>query len=1043
MKGLKTAHLVCAIAWLAAACLAARPALAQTLTTGTLSGSIVDQQGGALPGVTVNAVHDPTGTQYAATTDGEGRFQMLNVRVGGPYSVTATLSGFSDQRQSDIMVSLGEARKVDFRMGVAAVAETITVVGQSVFSETRAGTAANVPQAAIEALPTISRSLTDMARTSPYFNESNSNGGDSFISVAGRNNRYNSISIDGAVNNDVFGLAASGTPGGQTGTQPISIDAIQELQLVVAPYDVRQGMFSGGAVNAVTKSGSNAFSGSAFFYSRNQSLVGAIPSVTDATVKTKVGTFNDRQGGFSFGGPVVHNKAFFFGNLDLGRKQTPSGWSADGSTGQSFGHTAEVQRLVSILKSQYNYDAGSLGEFSKRGNSDKIFVRADLNLASNHQLTVRNNYVNGIADQSGTTPSQLIYIMPGNFYQIGDKLTSTVGQLNSTFNNMYNEVRLTYQRERNKRDPGKAFPHVQVDLSDAVSNLRAGAELSSQANELDQDIWEFTDDLTLQRGSHTITIGTHNEFFKFRNLFLQNRYGNYRFSSLDQLSAGIAGLYNYTFSNTSDPLQAARFKVRQFGFYAGDQWRARGNLTMTYGMRFDIPVFPDKPNANPVAINSFGYGTDVTPSPAMYSPRVGFNWDMSNGTSRRRQIRGGIGLFSGRTPYVWLSNQYGNTGVDFTSINTGAFLATKAIPFVADPNAQPRSVVGSAAGVQTINVIDPDYQFPTVLRGNLATDHELGFWGLVGTAEVLFSSNVKEIKYQNLNYVQNRTLSDGRPAYTKLVSTVNDVVLLTNTSEGGQWSFSYKLDRPFRNGLFAGGSYLYGQSESIMDGTSSVAYSNWAGVYTGGDVNNPVLRTSDFDVRHRISLNAAIPIPLWKALRSTASFYYNSQSGRPYTIVFNTDLNTDGRTTNDLLFVPATQDQVLVTNGTWATLDAFLSNDDATKNYRGQIVPRNAGRAPWRNELSFRYAVNIPTRGKTRVDVSMDVFNLLNALNEDNGWIFYPNFGGPTIIPASVDAATGKFSYNLATISGPTFRTFTRDDLRSRWQMQWGARVRF
>ena len=1042
MKVFRFSRVVCALGLLAAVGLAG-PVSAQTLTTGTLSGTILDQQGGVLPGVTVSAVHEPTGTQYTAVTDGDGRFQILNVRVGGPYTLTAALSGFADQKQSDVTVTLGDARNVDFKLGVAALAETITVTGQSVFSETRAGTASNVSQAVLDALPTISRSLTDMARTSPYFNEANTNGGDSFLSVAGRNNRYNSISIDGAVNNDVFGLAASGTPGGQTGTQPIGYDAIQELQLVVAPYDVRQGMFSGGAVNAITKSGSNTYSGSAFFYSRNQSLVGVIPSVTDPNAETKVGQFSDRQGGFSLGGPIVRNKAFFFGNLDLGRKQTPNGWSANGTSGQNFGHQAEVERLTNILRNAYGYDPGGLDEFSKRGNSDKIFVRADFNLASNHQLTVRNNYVYGIADQSGTNPSQLIYIMPGNFYEIGDRLTSTVGQLNSTFNNMYNELRITYQRERNKRDPGQAFPHIQVDLADAVSNLRAGAELSSQANELDQDIWEFTDDLTLLRGSHTITLGTHNEFFKFRNLFIQNRWGQYRFASLDALQQGIAGLYNYNFSNTSDPLQAARFRVRQFGFYAGDQWRMRPNLTVTYGMRFDIPVFPDEPSANPVAVNSFGYATNVTPSPTMYSPRVGFNWDLSGSMNRRQQIRGGIGLFSGRTPYVWLSNQYSNTGVDFTAINTGGFLASKTIPFVSDPNNQPTSVVGSTAGNQTINAIDPDYQFPSVLRGNLASDHELGIWGLVGTAEVLFSSNVKEIKYENLNYVQNRTLPDGRPGYTRMVPTVNDVVLLTNTDQGGQWSFSYKLDRPFRNGFMAGGSYLYGQAESIMDGTSSVAYSNWAGTYVSGDINNPPLRTSDFDIRHRISLNAVVPVPLWKELTSYASVYYNVQSGRGYTIVANTDVNGDGRTTNDLIFVPASADQVLVTNGTWATLDAFLANDAATKDYRGQIVPRNAGRAPWRNEMSFTYAVNIPTRSKAKVDVRMDITNLLNLFNDSSAWIFYPNFGGPTIIPITVDAATGKYSYNLATISSPTFRTFTRDDLRSRWQMQWGARVRF
>jgi hypothetical protein len=968
-----------------------------------------------------------------------------NVRVGGPYTVTAALSGFKEQKEANTTVSLGEEKTLEFKMPIATLSETVTVIGQSVFSETRAGTASNVHEEALEALPTISRSLTDFARTSPHFNETNSNGGDSFLSVAGRNNRYNNIQIDGAVNNDLFGLAASGTPGGQTGTQPISLDAIQELQLVVAPYDVRQGGFSGGSINAITKSGSNTFNGTAYFFSRNQNLVGKIPSATDASVLTKVGRFKDQQGGFSEGGPIVRNKAFFFANVDIGRKQTPNGFSANGSTGQPWGHQAEVERVVSILKTQYGYEPGGLDEFSKRGNSDKVFVRTDFNVSPKNQLTIRNNYINGLADQSGTTPSQLIYILPGNFYQIGDKLTSTVGQLNSTWTQAFNELRVTYQRERNQRDPGQPFPHIQIDLAVGSSNnIRAGSELSSQANRLNQDIVEITDDLTMLRGKHTITIGTHNELFKFFNVFVQNYFGQYRFASIDLFAQGLAGSFNHNFSNTSDPVQPAEFAVHQFGVYAGDQWRARSNFTLTYGVRFDVPQFPDTPHANPLAVSTYGFATDIAPAPKMFSPRAGFNWDLSNGSANRRQVRGGLGLFAGRTPYVWLSNQYSNTGVDFTALAV-TFNNANRLTFVADPTRQPTSIPGGVAGNQTINVVDPDYQFPSVLRGNVAYDHQLGFWGLIGTGEVLFSSNVKEIKYQNLNYIPSGApRQDGRTAYTKKLSTVNDVLLLTNTSgEGGQWSLSYKLERPFKKGFYAGGSYLYGRAKSTMDGTSSVALSNWRGTYVGLDANSPPLTTSNFDVRHRVNFSASVPIPLFRDLKSTASVYYNGQSGGPYSIIFTGDANGDATTTNDLIFVPATEGQVNVSNGTWATLDAFLSNDDATKNHRGEILPRNAGRAPWSNSLNFRYAVSVPTGGRTKVDVTMDLSNLLNLFDNTKGAIYYANFGGPTIIGISVDPTTGKYTYNLSTISSPTFSTFTRDDLRSRWQAQWGLRVRF
>ena len=1044
------ARLACAIGAVLALVLAVDPVSAQTVTNGTLSGVVTDQQGGALPGVTVVAVHEPTGTRYEAVSGADGRFTLPNVRVGGPYTVTATLSGFKDQTRSNTTVSLGEEKSLEFKMPIATLSETVNVVGQSTFSETRAGTASNVSQTALEGLPTISRSLTDFARTSPHFNEQNSNGGDSFLSVAGRNNRYNNIQIDGAVNNDLFGLAASGTPGGQTGTQPISLDALAELQLVVAPYDVRQGGFSGGSINAVTRSGTNSVSGTGYWFGRSEALVGKIGSLTDKSVTTAVGRFKDQQGGFSLGGPIVQNKAFYFGNLDLGRKTTPNGFSASGATGQPFGHTAEVQQVLDIAKNQYGYDAGGLDEFSKRGNSDKVFVRADFNLSPKNQLVVRNNYVHGLADQSGTTPSNIIYVTPGNFYAIDDSLTSTVGQLNSTWSNAFNEARITYQRERNFRDPGTPFPHVQVDLADG-SNVRLGSELSSQANRLNQDIVELTDDYTMLRGKHTITIGTHNELFKFLNVFVQNFWGQYRFSSVANFQAGIAQQFNHNFSNDpSNPTLPAEFAVRQFGVYAGDQWRAASNFTVTYGMRFDLPQFPDVPHANPLGEATFGYRTDIAPAPKMYSPRAGFNWDLSNGGGKRSQVRGGAGIFAGRTPYVWLSNQYSNTGVDFTALAV-PFNAANRVTFVADPNAQPTSL--GTAGNQTINFIDPDYQYPTVVRGNLAYDHDLGFFGLIGTGEVLFASNLKEIKYQNINYRQIGTRSDGRPVYTRVLPSVNDAVLLTNTDQGGQWSLSYMLSRPFRNGFQINGSYLYGRAKSIMDGTSSVAYSNWAGTYVSGDINNPPLTTSDFDVKNRVTISAAKTIPLFKGLTSVASVYYNGQNGRPYTIVFNGDANSDGRATNDLIFVPATEDQVNVINGTWAQLDAFLSADPAASQYRGQIMPRNAARAPWVNTMNVRYAVNIPTGGNTKVEATIDVQNFLNLLNSEWGWAYYPNFGGPTIIGYSGVDATGKYIYNLNTITGATFvnqgvnwgvpGTFTRDDLRSRWQMQWGLRVRF
>jgi hypothetical protein len=1045
--GYAAAALLCAVlAW-------SRPAAAQTVTTGSISGVIVDPQGGVLPGVTVTAVHEPTGTQYPGLTDAQGHFEIPNVRVGGPYVVTATLSGFRDQTERVVNVGLGEAKTLEFKLALASVSESVTVTAEvPVIDVTRAGTASNIQRDSIENLPTIQRSLFDFARTSPFVNlTQDSAGGEQYISVAGRNNRYNNMQIDGAVNNDVFGLAANGAPGGQAGTQPISLDAIQEIQVVVSPYDVRQGGFSGGGVNAVTRSGANSFNGTGYWYQRSQNLVGTIPAVetvgTPNPADLPFGTFSDRQAGFSIGGPIVRNRAFFFSNFDFGRKTNPAGFSVSGNSGQPWSHQSDVQQITDIARTVYGYDTGNLDEVSQPTNNDKYFVRGDFNLAKGQQLTARMNYINAFRQLTTSgIPSNQVYALPNDYYKFRDKNLGIVSQLNSTFGSTFNELRVTYQRVRDAREnPTPIFPYVRVDLPDG-NNVRLGSENSSHANQLNQDIVELTDDLTFVRGNHTWTVGTHNEFFKFWNLFIQNLYGNYEFYTVDNFRQGISQFYSVSFSNTADPNLAAQFSVRQFGGYIGDQWRAKSNLSVTYGLRLDRPNFPDTPRANPLTVADFGYATDVVPAPLMWSPRAGFNWDLSNGGTRRSQVRGGFGFFTGRTPYVWLSNQYGNTGLDFTNISTSNNAANR-IAFVADPNNQPRTVTGGTPGRQTVNMIDPNYKYPEVLRGNIAYDRDLGILGLIGTGEFLYTSTVKDIDYKNLNYVPVGQLPDGRTTYAKKDANLNDAILLLNTDKGDSWTAAVKIERPFRGGYNFSGSYLYGQAHAVNDGTASTAGSNWANNPAQYSLDFPVTR-SNYDPGHRVNFTAVIPIALGSGVRSTASFFYNGQTGRPYVIMFNGDANLDNRTNNDIAFIPSSPDQVVLQNGTWDQLDAYLRNDPASRDNRGTVPERNIGQAPWSNQLDFRYAVTIPTRSKATVELTMDVFNLMNLLNSDWGWQYYPYFPSSSanglLGYGGIDPATGKERINLATITNPNFLgTFTRDDSRSRWQAQWGARVRF
>jgi hypothetical protein len=1023
------------------------PGAAQNVTTGSIRGTVTDGQGGVLPGADVVAVHEPTGTSSSAVTQSDGTYSLLNLQVG-PYTVTARLSGFREQSVKGVVVKLGEDVPLNLKLGLETLTETVSVVAEAnpVFSPTRTGTAANVTTQAIENMPTVARTLEDFARLSPHFTPTPQNDNPSApVSVAGRNPRYNNMQIDGAVNNDLFGLSDSATPGGPAGTQPISLDAVQELQLVVTPYDVRQGGFAGGGINAITRSGSNQVKGTVYYQFRDQSLVGSTTrNQFGDFIERDIADFSDKQFGASVGGPIARNRAFFFVNVDAGRRATPSGVSADGSSGQTFTASADAARVRDILRTNYGYDPGALSEFSRKTDNDKVFARVDAVLSDKHRLTVRHNWVDG-ANDVGTTAIER-WIFPDFFYNFDSTTNSTVGQLNSTFGSLFNEARVTYTRVRDNRDGDTRFPAITVRSGSA--RILAGTENFSTANRLDQDVIELTDDLTMVRGKHTWTFGTHNEFFKFDNLFIRDNFGNYEFASVDQLAAGLAQGFSYSFSTTADPQQSAKFSVNQLGFYAGDQWRVRDNFSLNYGVRLDVPLVPDAPTRNPITEDAFGYRTDVTPGGDLqWSPRVGFNWNL--GGAARQQVRGGIGMFVGRTPYVWLSNQYGNTGIEFRRLSV-TFNANNRIPFNADPDNQPTSV-GNAA-TNEIDLVDPDYQYPRVVRGNLAYDRALGFLGLVGSVELVFADSVKDIDYRNLNLLQTDTRPDGRPFYGRQVATLSDVVLLTNTTEGAQWSLSGAVERNYSNGLYFRASYLYGSATSVNDGTSSQARSNWVNVYSY-DINAPDVARSNFEVRHRINAAVSYDFKLPKSIGLTTSAYWNSQQGRPYVITWGSDYNGDGGSQNDLFPVPEVG-TATVTNGTVAALDAFIAGDDSLRDFRGQVAPRNAAYAPWTNTIDFRIAANVPI-GRFKPEFTFDILNLGNLLSSETGEIRYALFNQSTPVTfGGIDAATGQPIYNISTLTRTavdpstneprlTYQKFNRDDLRSRWQAQIGLRVRF
>jgi hypothetical protein len=949
------------------------------------------------------------------------------------------MEGFPTMEQTDVYATLGESVNVVFEMEMTVVEETLIVTAEAspLISADRTGAKSNVGTAALETLPTINRDLTDFARTNPFFTVASDGEDPNSISVAGRNSRFNNIQIDGAVNNDLFGLADQGTPGGQSNAQAISLDAIQEVQLVLSDYDVRNGGFTGGLVNAVTRTGTNAWKGSAFYYTRDDSWVGE-----GADYLGDFGEFSEDQYGFRLGGPIARDKVFFFLNGEVRDTARPTGWSIDGTGGQQFkdGRAVPDATLFQSILAGYGYDPGSTGQNTLDNTSDNYFVRFDFNVAANHQLTLRHNYVD--AENLINRPGSYTYEWPNEGYLMQNETNSTVGQLNSTFGaGNFNEARISYQTIEDQRNVLDVFPWIEIEqIAGESGEFEAGGEQYSTHNFLNQDVFELTDNFTMFRGDHTITLGTHNEFFDFENMFIPNGFGAYEFSSVADFATGISRRYRITRPQEGqDPV--ARFGVQQIGLYAGDQWAVRPNFTLNYGLRVDAVYLPDSPGYNPLVMETFGYSTSEMPDgEQVWAPRVGFNWDVaSDGV---HQIRGGVGIFSGRTPYVWVSNQYGNTGTVFEAITAYG------VPFEPDPYNQPTDF--PADSTQQVNLIDPSFKFPHTLRYTLAYDWKLPVWDLFFTAEAVFADSQKEIDYKNINIAQTGEFrSDGRPVYDEVSSEFYGAYLLTNTSKGKQRNVSLKLERPFRNGFYGFFAYTWGDSKVVNDGMSSQASSNWR-YQPAIDPNNPGMTTSNFEVEHRFNAAASYRMEYGSGWASTFTLYYNLQSGRPYSTRYDTfqrffDVNGDGEWNNDLMYVPSGPNDVVITNGTWEQLDAYISADSGLDKYRGRIVPRNASQAPWNHTLDFKFAQDIPIRSPHHLQLTFEIQNLWNLFDEDSGLLKFAEFGAVAPVQHQGYDDQGRPIYSLNRIvtdpeNNPKFETH---NIRSRWRAKLGLRYTF
>jgi hypothetical protein len=1094
MKNLYTVTLLCTLLLLLCT-----PVLifAQGVTTAGINGKAVSKSGEPLPGANVIAVHTPSGTQYGTTTRSDGRYNLPNMRVGGPYTVTASLVGYHKEVRNDIFLRLSENLDLNITLTEEAVqAGEVVIVGEraSVFNSSRTGAASNVERQQIDQLPTLSRNFQDYYKLSPYFEPSTATG--TVGNILGRNPKYSNIQIDGTNFNDLFGLGSTGAPAGQSNVTPISLDAIQEFQLAVSPFDVRQSGFTGAGINVVTRSGTNDYTGSIFYYGRNENFAGKSPDA----LKAKLAGFTDWQLGGRGGGPIIENKLFFFANAEITRFKQPFSRSFGNQNLGTNAYTANpdsLAMLTSYLKTKYGYDPGSYSSIGYNRESDKLFVRFDYNLSENHKLTARWNYLRSSEDNSPSRGRSTtdIYFDNGK-YKLDDHTHSVAVQLSSVFSNdMSNELTLGYVNQMD--EPvyyGSPFPSLYIATTGTgttytgAQDLVLGAEEFRHYNLLGQKYFEVQNNFSWYLHEHTLTFGAKVDFLSFRNLFIPDGFGAYAYSSIARFMADLppdgnfsnSAAYTFRYSATANAQQEANWAASQYGIYAQDEWAITPAFKLIAGLRVDIPTYSDHPNYNYGIDSTFGYRTDNPPKTSLaFSPRVGFNWAVDE--QRETQLRGGVGIFYGRFPFVWVSNQYSNTGVDFYTVTTAP------AHFNPDPNGQ----VKSATSLPTaeVDLTDPNFKAPSILRFNLAGDRKLPF-DLVASVEGIFSITMNDVYYQNINLLglQDNNVLSGRPALTpggKLPGENRDVwgkldtnaakyttqwvnkafspgvFFVTNTKQGSNANITLQVQRNVPvgwNGILA---YTWGMAKDVNSGNSTTASSGWRFNPTQGNPNQPLLTYSQWDRRHRILASVSYVQEWSPGWKTTVGAFYNGQSGRPFSYMVSGDVNGDGRSDNDLVYIPKDANDIILVNSSgavlpksdpaYAALMNFINSDDYLKDNKGKISDRSGPREPWAHSIDLRIMQDIPTIAGQSIQITFDILNVLNLLNSDWGWIrntginqtvnlvtfkgldktVGPDYGKPHYVWSGLPVNDGKAD------------PFQPDNILSRWQLQLGIRYNF
>lgn len=1029
------------------------------VTTASMSGKVSSADAGELIGATVTATHVPSGTFYGVTTLSNGTYNIPNMRIGGPYKVEVSYIGYANNIQDGVFLTLGQKLKLDFDMtseGVSLDEVVISADVDPILNGKKTGAGTSVGKEQLQNLPTISRSAEDYTRLNPMSAE----GG----SFAGRNDQFNNYSLNGTIFNNPFGLDAA-TPGGQSDAQPVSLDAIEQINVNIAPYDVTQSGFTGASVNAVTKSGTNKFTGTAYTFFRNSAMTGG--KVGDQEVPR--GDLSSLQSGFALGGPIVKNKVFFFANLELTRRSDLGSLfepnTGSGASNESRVLESDLQMISDLLMSEYGYETGSFSNFRYNRNNTKALVKLDFNLNQNHKLSATYNFLDAFKEQPAH-PSALGRRGPDFFtlqfensgYRINNMISSGIVELQSIFGNKFsNKLQIGATAFRDNRDPFSApFPVLNI-AKDGLNYIIAGHEPFSVNNVLSQDVFQFNNNFNMYLGDHTVTLGTAFERFNFDNSFNLTSYGFRVFfpgvdiadapaliQSEDFAGEVAAAQSAFQNNNNNDSWSLAETNLGQWSIYGQDEWQASEKLALTFGLRLDLPLYFNTADLIQENIDRKGgtlfvdengvYAPDVeyynaegeavkynhTDLPAgnlLVNPRFGFNYDVTG--DRSVQLRGGSGLFAGRFPAVWIGNQVANPDFFF------------------------------------YNMTDPNFRFPQIWRTNLGYDQKIGEW--TATVDIMYTKDLQAQMVQNHGLrLPGGTLPgpDSRPIYRDEdraqgpFGGATNAYVFTNTTLGRSFNASFQIQRSWTNNFVSlAYNFLDAREVNSIDAEiSSDAYDRNPGNIS--HTNEADLAHSLYGNRHRIVGAYSRKIEYGGRFATTLSLFTEYAQGGRFSYTYAGDINNDGSVLNDLIYIPTDSEiDGLTFSGDDASqasqksaFKAFIAQDDYLSERRGDYAERYGALSPWFGSWDLRILQDLGINDGNRFQISLDVLNIGNLISSSWGVRQRATLTG-LAQPISVAVTDGTPVYTFGTDVTQTF--FDDFGLDSRWQAQIGIRYIF